>query len=632
MKKKLEDRYKINEVIGRGGMAIVYQATDLLLDRPVAIKMLKKEYITDDSFVERMRREARAVARLSHPNIVDIYDIGQSGDHHYLIMELVEGDTLKNLIESEKALSPDSALKIAKQISSALQAAHEKNIIHCDIKPHNILVTENNRIKVTDFGIARAVNTADTMNLTDSIEGSAHYFSPEQARGNKVGPASDIYSLGVVLYEMLKGEVPYTGDTPISIAVQHVQSPLPEIEDEDIPVAAGELLKNSLAKNPEERYSSAGKFKSEIDLALKKLNDKRSGDKKSVEKRDTLKFKSAEGPDRDDVQKRNDRENNEDEEKNSGLSFWKAGLILTISAVVLLGAAFLGYNFFMDVPVVEVPDLIGMEIEHAEEELSDRGLESEIGEDVNHPDIPADHVAEQDPEPGNEIRQLRPVIIYISSGTEKLKIPEVSGLSEREAEIELQNHGFEPGDISYEFSDTYEEGKVAGTVPEADSEKRKGEEIEIIISMGPSPSQVRVPGLLGMEWRDAQEMLRNNNLRLGGVRRVESKRHPEGYIISQSLEVGKRVTAGRGVDVKISSGTTLDEEAEDVNLRTLSFTSAGDEAAEYRILVEDDLGRDLIWQRMIEPERNIEVSVYSKGETHYQIIKEDEIIYSQTFN
>ncbi|MFW6381668.1 MAG: protein kinase domain-containing protein, partial [Bacillota bacterium] len=221
--KVLNDRYKILKKLGKGGMARVFEAQDLLLDRKVAIKMLRGEFVSDKEFIEKFRHEAKAVARIAHPNVVSIFDIGQDDDYHYLVMEDIEGRNLKDIIQDRGSLSVIEALDIANQIVAALVVAHNNNIIHCDIKPHNILINRNKQVKVTDFGIARAV-TSSTTHVTDTIMGSAHYFSPEQARGGEIKTHSDLYSVGIVLYEMLTGEVPFTGDSPISVALKHIQN------------------------------------------------------------------------------------------------------------------------------------------------------------------------------------------------------------------------------------------------------------------------------------------------------------------------------------------------------------------------------------------------------------------------
>lgn len=267
--KKLGGRYEILDRVGGGGMAVVYKAKDLLLDRVVALKVLRPQYSIDDDFVHRFRREAQAAASLSHPNVVSIFDVGVEEDIHYIVMEYVEGSTLKEYITKRAPLHVDEAVQIAKQIAEALDHAHHNHIIHRDIKPHNILIGKANRVKVTDFGIARAVTSA-TITHAGSVIGSVHYFSPEQARGGVTGEKSDIYSLGIVLYEMVTGKLPYSGDSPISVALKHLQENFttPRLLNPSIPQSVENIIIRSLAKDPMKRYASARELISDLDTCL----------------------------------------------------------------------------------------------------------------------------------------------------------------------------------------------------------------------------------------------------------------------------------------------------------------------------------------------------------------------------
>lgn len=270
--KILNDRYKIIEEIGRGGMAIVYAAEDTLLERRVALKMLRSEYKSDAEFTRKFRQEARAVAKLSHPNVVSIYDIVVDEERIYLVMEIVEGENLKDLIKRRTKLSPAEALEIAKQIASALSVAHANQIVHCDIKPHNIILDKELEVKVTDFGIARAVNNS-TIQMTETVVGSAHYFSPEQAKGGEIKAHSDIYSLGVVLYEMTTGELPFRGESPISVALKHIQqTPLePKEINRELTEAVNDLILKAIAKDPAARFQNAVEMRHQITYCLKNL-------------------------------------------------------------------------------------------------------------------------------------------------------------------------------------------------------------------------------------------------------------------------------------------------------------------------------------------------------------------------
>ena len=266
---RLGGRYQLESRVGGGGMAIVYKARDLILNRPVAVKVLRSQFCTDEDFVNRFRREAQAVASLSHPNVVGVYDVGQEGDTHYMVMEYIEGYTLKEVIIQRGALPVEEAVRIAEQICDALDHAHQNQIIHRDIKPHNIMIGKNGRVKVTDFGIARAVTSA-TITHTNAMLGSVHYFSPEQARGGITGEKSDLYSLGIVLYEMVTGELPFSGDSPISVALKHLQEPLPEPRTVNpaIPQSVENVIFKALVKDPFLRYSSAREMLEDLETCL----------------------------------------------------------------------------------------------------------------------------------------------------------------------------------------------------------------------------------------------------------------------------------------------------------------------------------------------------------------------------
>jgi len=272
--KVLNERYKIIKKLGKGGMAVVYEAEDLILDRKVAIKMLRSEHVSDKSFIKKFHHEAKAVARLSHSNIVSIFDIGQDGDLHYLVMEDIEGENLKDIINRRGKLSSAEALDITNQILSALRVAHKNDIIHCDIKPHNILITLDKKVKVTDFGIAKAVSATTTM--TDTIMGSAHYFSPEQAKGGEIKAHSDLYSVGVVLYEMVTGEVPFKADSPISVALKHInEKPKRPIEiNSKITNQMENLIMKALSKDPDNRFNNAEEMNESVLSILQKLKSK----------------------------------------------------------------------------------------------------------------------------------------------------------------------------------------------------------------------------------------------------------------------------------------------------------------------------------------------------------------------
>lgn len=586
MDKIIKNRYKINKELGRGGMAIVYEATDIMLDRQVALKMVRPEYASDDAFIEKIKHEARAVARISHPNVVNIYDIGQVKKAHYLVMENINGQNLKDIIEARGKLPVIEALDIASQIAAALHVAHDNSIVHCDIKPHNIIVTPENQVKVTDFGIARAVSSTMTLNTTNSIVGSAHYFSPEQAKGGEITPSTDIYSLGIVLYEMLTGEVPYTGETAVAVALQHIKADLPDPNkfNSSIPGEVINIIEKALAKESEERYSNALEMREELLKAMARVNKtKKRTDKSSLEKtkihsssRDYQKLKTAQAETKkvSDSSSSNQAKNKKPKKDKTKMKFKIPRPILYIFLslviiVLLTGTIYFAYNQLMTVPVVEVPDVTGLAPEEAEEILDDLDLEYHIAEEtVSDDEILEGSIASQTPSAGETIRQTREIRLILSSGPEMGEVPELSGLTLREAEIRLEDLGYEIGEIEYDFSPEYREDHVIRSIPEAGEELSLSEEVALVVS--------------------------------------------QGEVLNEQIN---------GEDGEASDGQARQ--------RTIRFTASGNESAEYRIMVEDTKGHRLAWRDNLEPGERVEVDIESYGTTTYLIYRGEELIYEQ---
>jgi len=508
----INDRYKINRELGRGGMAVVYEATDLLLDRRVALKMLKEEYASDEDFIRKIKLEARAVARISHPNVVNIYDISLDDDNYYLVMENIAGENLKDIISSREKIPVIEALDIAAQICSALMVAHRNNIVHCDIKPHNIIVTPQNQVKVTDFGIARAVSSSSKLDITTSVEGSAYYFSPEQARGAEITPLCDIYSLGVVLYEMLTGQLPFTGKTAVNVALKHINEK-PErvrLREEGVPEEVQELVMKALAKRPEDRFQGALAMRNAIKNALAAAREK----KRSKEEEDLEEF-SGEDLDKTIIHSRSPGEMlermeeqdsrgsqaedaevsevsaHEKEENQTGQALKQQARLIFTAVLIILGllvVAYFSYTIFMDVPVVEVPEVVGYDLEEAESILQQEGLNYAVAEDrINHPELEENKVANQSPAAGEEIRQTREITLVISAGPEYVEIPELEYMTLREARIALESRGLSVGEEKYDFSSEHRQDIVISSEPPAGEEIVQGGEIDLIVSQGPSP-------------------------------------------------------------------------------------------------------------------------------------------------
>lgn len=635
--KILNERYKIIKELGKGGMAIVYEAQDLLLDRKVALKMLRAEYVNDANFIKRFRHEAKAVAKLSHPNVVNIYDIGQEGNYQYLVMEDVEGTNLKDLIEKKGRLELVETLGLAKQILAALAVAHKNNIIHCDIKPHNILLTRDMQVKVTDFGIARAISSATTMTITDTIVGSTHYFSPEQARGADIETRSDLYSLGIVIYEMLTGVVPFWGDSPISVALKHIQElpKLPSLINPEIPKNVEQLIMKAIAKDPEDRFATAEEMKAAIDeiLADLRFRDKsrktdflddgatrviKKADLKESSKRDYL----------------SEREYVSYREETRIPAWLKWTIFLFLFFIIALTGSFIFYRQYMDVPVVEVPDLLGKDLADARKDAAQVGLHLELqNEGIHHPEIPENHIISQYPLGGERVRQTRKIMVTISLGPAVLTVPDLTNLSLREARILLENQKLTVGDIEEIYSDEFARGTVISQYPAAGEEILLETEIDLLVSKGPEPNMVPVPNLIGLSLEEAIEKLEGLNFKIGNISEKMTRRFLSNQVAEMAYEAGTAIPEGSEVDLVVSSG--LINTQNDVIHKgvTMNFTVPAGIWNQYiEIVIIDNNGRDLIYEGEHHPGDFIQVIFNSVGSTYYEIYINQQLRFDGTLS
>lgn len=521
--KVLSNRYLIKEQIGGGGMAVVYKAEDRLLQRPVTVKVLRSEFASDEEFIARFHREARAVASLSHPNIVNVYDVGQDGETHYLVMEYVDGEDLKTLLRREGRLDPATAVAITRQVCDALEHAHRHNIIHRDVKPHNILLTEAGRAKLTDFGIAREA-TGTTLAVTRNLMGSVHYFSPEQARGEPADARSDIYSLGVVLYEMLTGAVPFNGANPVAVAVKHVQETPPSLRSKNpgISPALERVVLKAMAKDPTARYQDAAELARELAAALPATP--------GVSEDDTVIYKPV---------------------RRRRLSPWGwAAIALAVLAVLFAG--WLGFNAYLNVPEVEVPKLIGLQVEDAKRKLETLGLGYSISGayDVEPPGT----VIDQDVPPGERVKKKRVIFLTVSKGPELVKVPDVRLKPVAEARAQLEAAGFKIGEEYESFDETVERGLVIRTEPLPNSTQPKGTAVDLYVSKGPAAAWV-IPNLIGLTVEDARQKLAALGCVLAdAIPSVPSAEFPAGRIVRQEPGPGTPAREGMVVSVAVSAG------------------------------------------------------------------------------
>ena len=591
----LGKRYEILGRVGSGGMADVYKGKDHKLNRFVAIKVLKSDYRTDEVFIRKFLSEAQAAAGLMHPNVVNVYDVGQDRGLYYMVMELVEGITLKDYIEKKGKLSPKETVSISIQMVTGLQAAHNQHIVHRDIKPQNIIISKDGKVKVTDFGIARA--TTSTQTISTSVMGSVHYTSPEQARGGVVDQKSDIYSIGITMYEMVTGHVPFDGDSTVTVALKHLQEEItsPAEEVPDLPYSLECIIMKCTQKNPAMRYH---------DCASLLLDLKRSlvdpdgdfvviGNKGNVDDRTVVmsteeinevqrrRYPNDDDDYDDDEDYDRDGEDDDDEDdddrryrdrdhgrrKNNVNSDTKrimkilmivAGVVVALLILFLVGSAagfFSGPGLVQnEQEMVKVPDLRGMTEEEARKELEG----TDLGMKVENERQPSNQYEEgeimsQDPAEDTEVAKNSTITVVISSGEEAkmVKVPNIVDRTEEEAEKSLQAAKLTVVHGEAQFSDEIDAGRVISSDPEAGTEVEEGTEVTIVISLG--KDQAKVPELRNKSASEAEAALKDAGL-AGSASEEYSDSVEAGLVISQSIDAGEKVDKGTTVSYVVSKG------------------------------------------------------------------------------
>jgi serine/threonine-protein kinase len=551
----LANRYRILERIGGGGMSLVFRARDMQLDRDVAVKVLRGQFGQDEEFVRRFKREAHNAASLSHPNVVQIYDVGMDQEQYFIVMELIEGQTLKELIQSQGPLPIPEATRIMTEILSALAHAHENRIVHRDIKPHNILIARTGRVKVADFGIARATTT-DTVTHTGSIMGSAHYFSPEQANGLPTGEKSDIYSAGIVLYEMLTGTVPFQGDSPITVALKHIRDrvvPASQLNSE-VPRELDEIILRAMEKDPEDRYPCADAMREALEQFAEDHAAGRthimSGDFPTMDLRALKSRKHLRRTMEED-------EDEEDEEEGGGPRRpSRAWIWITAIAVVvvgLIGSGVWSLVKFMDVPVVKVPDVVGMPYNQAQDEIKKYKLSPTVGTFQFSSDVPKQSVIKSEPAPGTEVKQGREIVLTISQGPDLQPLPDVRNRNVDDARAALETARFEVADedITYRIS-TQPEGQVIEMTPPAGTPAAPGTKVKLVVSQGP----LKVPQINGTTLAQATAKLTAAGLTVGEKNYVADPTKPRDTVLSSTPPQGTPVAPNSVVSLTLSAGPT----------------------------------------------------------------------------
>ena len=554
--KIIGNRYEILEKIGNGGMATVYKAKCHVLNRYVAIKVLRDEFTTDEEFIKRFNTEAQSAASLTHPNIVSIYDVGNEGNLYYIVMELIKGKTLKEIIQEDGALPWKWSVNIAIQICSALEVAHKNNIIHRDIKPHNIIITEDGIAKVTDFGIAKAVSNS-TITAFGTTIGSVHYFSPEHARGGFTDAKSDLYSLGIVMYEMLTGRVPFDADTPVSVALKHMQEkPIDPIKlNPSIPFAVNQIIMKAMQKEANLRYQSASDMLKDLEKSLKNPEGN-FVEERNLESGFTQRIPTINS---ERLQKDNNNRNNAEKiaarNKRIKANKKKKIAVISISFIFLIVLSILGgylliSSMFSAPKNVTVPDITGLTISEAESKLKELKITYEISEEKYSSSVEAGKIISQNPPKGYRILENNSVKIVVSKGTEKTIIPKVAGKTSDEAKSDLENAKLTV-EIEEEISQKIEQGIVIRQEPAENTEVNAGDRVKIFVSKGNGKKKIAVPSVTLRTEEDAQKELKEQGLEVE-VAYEEDKSKSNGTVLKQSIEVGKTVEEGTKIIITVN--------------------------------------------------------------------------------
>lgn len=610
----LNNRYEIIRPVGSGGMAEVFLAHDNLLDRNVAVKMLRDQFLADKELLEQFRREAKSAARLIHPYIINIYDVVSEGDIQYIIMEYVDGVTLKEYLKEHK-LPLNAVLEIAVRLADALQHAHSRNIIHCDIKPQNILIDKYLNPKITDFGIAKMISNQTTV-YTAAVMGSVHYISPEQAVGGKITASSDVYSLGVVLFEMLTGQVPFTGNTAVSVAMMHAEKPVPSLSDfmDEVPEGLQQIIDKALAKKAEDRYQNADELRRDLlDLKMKLYpfsSDEYKKDMQAVVPESSYSpaketaeddygatmimkpVRSTSSEFETEVQEETRQELPEQEADDMPLSrakktkkkwnFTKILVYMTVAVVALSVIAHFIFNRNRE--VMPVPDVVNMTVVEAQAALEEKGFEVELEERYGNAVKPGT-VMEQSPKAGEKRKQGSTIYLTISKGAELKTVPEIIGMSLSKAENLLKDEGYAIGKITKKFDSSKTVGIVLEQFPKAMDKAPKGSKINLVINEG----EKTVPNVVGQKLATAKQLLEKEGLVVGSTSYTKNQADKD-TVLSTDPVPGSHLSEGAKVNLTLSSGGS-----DSMDSVYVDFVVPGTQEQHVQIYVTDSRGRRLIY-------------------------------------
>lgn len=606
----LNGRYELIRPIGYGGMAEVFLAHDQLLDRDVAVKMLRNQFLEDKELLEQFRREAKSAARLVHPYIINIYDVVSDGNNQYIVMEYVDGVTLKEYMQEHK-LSLNAVLEIGVRLADALQHAHSHNIIHCDIKPQNILIDKNMNPKIADFGIAKMV-TNQTMVYSKSVMGSVHYISPEQASGGKITACSDVYSLGIVLFEMLTGQVPYMGTTAVSVAMMHVEKPIPQLKDymENVPDGLQEIINRALAKRCEDRYANAGQLRRDLMNLKMKLFPFSSEDYRqelgTVKPSEDCLDKPDDGAtmimkpvrslpaqaEPSAVRKVEELPQEPVAEDKGGvklpmvkkkLNYTK--LMLLVTAIVVAVSLVAHFIFNRNLAEMAVPDVTNMTVVEAQKLLEEKEFKVELEEKYGDPDkYKPGTVMEQSPKAGEKRKQGSLIILTICKGAELKAVPDVTGMSLTKAEQTLEAAGFKLGNVTKRHVDGEKMAVVLSQSPKGTDKAPKGSKIDVVINEGDKA----VPNIIGKSVDEAKGMLEQAGLKLGEIKKITDASAKKNVVLACNPSVGANLGEGAAVSITVAAGG-------DKHSAYVDFVVPGSKPVNVQLVLTDENGKATIY-------------------------------------
>lgn len=624
----LAGRYELLEKIGDGGMAVVYKAKCRLLNRFVAIKILKPDFTKDLKIIESFRKESQAAASLSHPNIVNVFDVGREGNIYYIVMELIEGRVLSDIIKQDGPMGYRKAVEIGKQMASALSLAHKNHIIHRDVKPHNILITEDGVAKITDFGIAKAVDSATIVGHSNTIMGSVHYFSPEQARGGYVDEKSDIYSLGIVLYELVTGRVPFDADNPVAVALMHINEEIlpPSQLVEGLPVAVENIIMKATNKYSINRYASADEMLEALKNAEVIANIV-GVPENPVKSRIVL-------PPVETGEMEKEKALNISKEKKAKRKFKfnkfkvAAAVLALLCAIPVSGLILSGISALGASGNIEVPDLTGMTYNQAEAALQEVNLKIEKGDEVIDYDVEQGQIVSQIPTSGSKVKSGNRVVVSISKGVKEGTVPNLIGKSLDDAIFLLDKYGFNQGSTTVEASDMPKDTVIKQT-PEAGEEARPGTTVSITVSEGPKEA---VPNVIGLNITEATETLEAAKFVVGDIVYEMSDVYAKDIVIWQQEIASGEIKEGATINLKISTGT---EPAGSKSIALdIDYASAANQVFYLTVTVNDESGTHNIVSReqRIKDNGSEIVSLSGQGAGTVTVIFDNDVVMQKSVN